>query len=304
MTLHAAGQWLLGYLSPATCNVPCQVGSRRFAGRDFPDPNLSTLGHVLMICLWYGLILAYGALVTYQWAIQPDAEVLTQVDSSGFDPVELFVQAQCTNDPNCGTLNITVNYDPSSACGYLSRPSSLIPPAGQWVTLCFTQSAVLTTLTTGPLAVFGITVDFSKINPGFNATDTFPSLKAQGIVRIYGSTSEGITSLIRVVNLASWQVKTLLIGQSIRVKNNVVTSSSAYASATQYEGKRPNWRSTLVFALSPYVNLVTVQTQGPQFTVWSIFSLVAGWLGIVWVLKALFPYTKPYFVKFFPRAKS
>jgi hypothetical protein len=55
-----------------------------------------------------------------------------------------------------------------------------------------------------------------------------------------------------------------------------------------------------VLNLEQYVNVVTVEKKGAQLQVMRIFSLVAGWLGIVWVLKALFPYAKPYFFKFFP----
>lgn len=317
---------VLAFFSPSTCTVPCRVSSTQCMGYAHPNPDITTTGHVVFSLVWWGIILAYGGLVTWQWAVAPDSESLSQVPSGRLArPPPVWIEAWCTNPPHCGMIQISSNYTmtiggASAACADtpgLRTSDSLLPvssiscagasaasPCVAKATLCYTGQGVVSTNVASAIlpSVAGVQVGFSAINPGFaNA-----SLKAQGVVRVVAAAGVSASDVIRVVNMDRWQVKSLVLGQSVRQRKDgtLLAETQLYPIATQYEGRRATMAATLIVALGPYADVVTVESKAPSLTAMSLFSLAAGWLGVVWVLKATAPYvTVPLMLKLFKKTK-
>lgn len=218
-------------------------------------------------------------------------------------PLYLDIQISCSNPPNCGPISLSVNYSGTTVASWCDASPMKIFNNGNDsvvtavnVPLCYFGEKVFTTYTKGDLDVAGVVVDFFLINPGYNKStgaDVWQKdLRAQGIVKVFrggtlvspfferGSNS-AVNSLsnqeqqqqqpIRVVNIDSWQVKSLVLSQILNKAEGTAIPNSAIDDipqpcdvAVQYEGRRPSWRANLVIFHAAYGTILT-RSRSPDY---------------------------------------
>ena len=298
----------LAFFTTSTARVIAQVTPDMAIVETYASPKLSLCGHLVLGCLYFLLTGTYASFIFYQWGTRPPTQTFSQVPSAPFGGIPIYVTAECSNTPFCGNVTITSNYSVSrtAACAATSGQASVIvtdplalrqTPLPLNTSLCFTGEQVFTTDVTTPISIAGVIVDFSAVNPGMNKALNVadPTMKAVGVVKVFDSRNG---DLLRIINLDSWQVKTLVMGVSVNKVLGVVKTdeTTPFPIAVQYEGKRPNWRATLIITLAPYVNLVS-STKTPNYT---ILGEIGSVFGASLIAMMLLSYVEPLVVKVCP----
>lgn len=263
---------------------------------DAPSSDISLVGHSFIAFSFVGLVIAYIIFSIIAFVDRPEVEVFSQQRITNFPAVTVGITSECSNPPNCNTMKLLANYSNvasgSSPCfgqglaiAYPNSSQLVNPKFNSDVLLCYVGDQSFTTFTTQPLAIQGVTVDM-VLNPG----DTDPTLKASGSITV--STKDG--RLNRLVNLDTWQIKTLVLGMNVKRRDEEIVEQTLYPIAIQYDGKRPNWRATLIVALNPVANVYDVSRPGTALDVFSSIggaaSLIgAGLLMLTPVFRWLFP---------------
>jgi hypothetical protein len=243
------------------------------------DPEISLCGHACLSLTWLVLVVAYTVVALYAFFTRPEVDTFSQAMTSEFGPVPLRLELGCTNAPFCGNATVAANYtDHQATCG------AVVPALAQEVftgvatgatsdmVLCYTPESLYSVDTKAYFTVPGLQVDFSAINPGvLEANKT-----ASASVRV--SSPELDPRFRRLVNMESWQVKTLVVGQNVKRRDGAVISRTLFPLAIQYEGKRPNWRATFFVALSPLTNVYDTDRPGELL---DVVASVGGAAGIV-----------------------
>lgn len=247
---------------------------------DVPSSDISLVGHSLLAFSFVGLVIAYTVFSIVAFIDRPEVEVFSQQRITNFPPLSVDITSECSNPPNCKTMTLLANYSRVAADSpclgkgvSIAYPnaSQLVNPAftGSDVVLCYVGDQSFSTATTLPLAIQGVTVDM-VLNPG----EMDPALKASGTITV--STKDG--RLSRLVNLDTWQIKTLVLGMNVRRRDDEIVEQSLYPIAIQYDGKRPNWRATLIIAMNPVANVYDVSRPG---TVLDVISSIGGAAGLI-----------------------
>lgn len=281
------------------------------------NPSISMLGHSVTTVTFVGLVIAYVVVVLFLYFTRPYHEEFMQVPSSEVPPIVLHLRISCTNPPFCGSVSVTINYTDAPHCAPLldsnltgqletvHQLGTLMPPQREVainVPLCHTPDALFSTNTAMPLRIPGVFVDFTAINPGVlrNGTHELSAKERQAqalvsVIAVNQLTNElDENAMRRDLTVDTWQVKTLVVGQTVRMTDGVIASQEPRALGVQYEGGRPSWRATLIISLAPFANVF--DTKRPGSLPGTIGSIGGAWafLGTVFVVlspiwTALFP---------------
>ena len=286
------------YFAPVQSSVIVQATPNDVVADSYPSTDLSTVGHILYALLWICAVGAYSVFVTYQHFTAPDKETFLHEPALEFPPVNLSVNAWCTNRPNCGNLVINADYSSGlGPCGVITSPvrhtytANQAMPGPVHTPLCFTGEHVFSTLNDEPLpAGIGVTIDFDAINPGY-----FTSSGATAVVELRGA-----NGMSRIINLESWQVKSVVVGQAITVKYGQLVKQEPYVIAVQYEGRRPSWRATTVVTLAPYADVTRVIQKRGDMTITGFMGLLGTCCGMAFFMNSLQPWFTDFFLFFFP----
>lgn len=258
-------------LTPAPRGRVEDVNGVAMADTDL-DPEIAYGGHICLGMTFLLTTLAYTAFALFAFFTRPETETFLQLPTSNFGAVPLKIEVGCNNRPNCGNVIVGVNYTGVSGCEGLDANQSSTSIVGSQVgiadavtrQLCFTEQALYSVDTTAYISVPGMQIDFSAVNPGVDKSTTphtaDASLRATGSVRV--TAPEIDAQFRRLVNMDTWQVKTLVLGQNIKRRDGVVVERSLFPISIQYEGKRPNWRATMFIALSPLSNVFDTERPG------------------------------------------
>jgi len=262
---------LVTQLTPAPRGRVEEVNGVAMADTDL-DPEIAYGGHVCLSMTFLLTTLAYTAFALFAFFTRPETETFLQLPTSQFGPVPLQLEVGCNNAPNCGNVIIGVNYTGVDRCAGLDTNVTSTSIANTLVgttapvtrQLCFTEQQLYSVDTTAYIGVTGVQVDFSAINPGINKSTTphsdEPSLRATGSVRVTAPQLDA--AFRRLVNMDTWQVKTLVLGQNVKRRDGVVVERTLFPISIQYEGKRPNWRATMFIALAPLSNVFDTERPG------------------------------------------
>jgi hypothetical protein len=295
----------LAMTTSSTEGVVSKEDKKVATAEDVPSSDISLCGHSILSFLFVGLVVAYTCLSIYAFVERPEVEVFSQQRISNFHPLSIDITTECSNAPNCGpAIKVVANWSgansdnsPYAACAGADRvvaysnTSQLSNPKFSvlGLPLCYVPDQTFTTVTTLPLAINGITVD-TVLNPG----EADPTLKASASITV--STSD--KKLNRLVNLDTWQIKTLVLGMNVKRRDDEIVEQTLYPIAIQYEGKRPNWRATLIVALNQVANVYDVSRPGTPLDVISSIGGAAGLIGAALlfftpVFRCLFPGEAP-----------
>lgn len=262
---------------------------------DVPSSDISLVGHSVIAFLFVSLCIAFTSFSIYAFIDRPEVEVFSQQRISNFPPLPIDITSECSNAPNCNTMTVTANWSNSlgTPCAgkdttiSYSAASQLVKPSFTTsnILLCFVGDQQFTTFTTLPLTIQGVNVDM-VLNPG----EADPTLKASGSVSV--STKDG--RLNRLINLDTWQIKTLVLGMNVKRRDDEIVEQTLYPIAIQYDGKRPNWRATLIIALNPVANVYDLSRPGTVLDVISSIGgaaslIAAGLLLITPMFRCVFP---------------
>lgn len=258
---------------------------------DIPSKDISLVGHSIMAFAFVGLVIAYTCFSVVAFMDRPEVEVFSQQRSSLFPPMSINITSTCSNPPHCKTMTITSNWSGAvsssttfpcaASSGVFAYPnaSQLIKPYFTATTqLCYVADQSFTTATPDPLAIQGINVDMI-LNPG----EVIAAERASGTIVV--STADG--KLNRLVNLDTWQVKTLVLGMTVKRRDDEIVEQSLYPIAIQYDGKRPNWRSSLIISLNQVANVYDVSRPGTALDVISSIGGAAGLIAAVFCFWSL-----------------
>lgn len=294
----------LSMTTSSTEGVVSKEDKKVATAEDVPSSDISLVGHSLLSFLFVGLVVAYTCLSIFAFVERPEVEVFSQQRISNFPPIPIDITSECSNAPNCKTMTFTANWSaaaapasPFAACAGTDQvvsydnASQLINPkfTVSNVPLCYIPDQTFTTFTTAPLKIQGLNVDMI-LNPG----ESDATLKASGSITV--STAD--KKLNRLVNLDTWQIKTLVLGMNVKRRDDVIIEQSLYPIAIQYEGKRPNWRATLIIALNQVANVYDVSRPGTPLDVVSSIGGAAGIIAAVLlfltpVFRCIFPGDEP-----------
>ena len=275
---------ILAKLTPAPRGIVTEENGVAMT-EDGVDPNISLGGHICLSAFFVIAVLAYTILAFVAYFTRPELETFVQLPASQFDAFDVVLEASCSNPPYCGPITITANY--SLAPGCESHGTVVVPfaatvaktPATKQA-LCYADTQLYSVDTANPITVNGLQVDFKGLNPGFDKSTTpetpMPAFRATGSVRVTAPSIDAAFG--RLVNMDTWQVKTLVLGQNIKRRDGIVVSRSVYPITIQYEGKRPVWRSTLFIALAPLANVYDTERPG---TLLDTIASIGGAAGIV-----------------------
>lgn len=292
----------LSMMTSSTEGVVSKEEKKVAVAEDIPSKDISLVGHSIMAFSFVGLVIAYTCFSIYAFIERPEVEVFSQQRTSLFPPMTISVTSQCSNPPNCKTMVFTANWSstPGSTTAPCAASSTVFsyPNASQLINPSFTRTAQLcyvedqrfTTAATTPLTIQGINVDM-VLNPG----DTVPADRASGTITV--STPDN--KLNRLVNLDSWQIKTLVLGMNVKRRDDEIVEQSLYPIAIQYDGKRPNWRASLIISLNQVANVYDVSRPGTVLDVISSIGgaaslIAAGILFLVPVFRFIFPGSDPF----------
>lgn len=236
------------------------------------DPDISYVGHIVLSMIFFLTTVAYTVFALIAFFTRPESETFSQLPASQFDPVPLHLQISCANAPYCGAITVGNNYTGVRDCEAMLGVNTTTYPASLdgagtvtlGRTLCYSEQSVYSVDTTQYFPTTGLQIDFAAINPGINKSTTpetsEPSMKASAAVRVTSPEVDG--GFKRLVNMDTWQVKTLVLGMNVKRRDGVVVSRSLFPMAIQYEGKRPNWRATLFVSLAPLANVYDTDRPG------------------------------------------
>ena len=286
----------LSITTSSTEGVVTKENKKKVAtAEDVPSSDISLLGHSVIAFSFIGLVIAFTIFSILAFNDRPEVEVFSQQRITNFPPLSVDIASECSNPPNCKTMTLLANYSAvaaSSPCAgkgvsiaYANASQLVNPKFSSEVVLCYVGDQAFTTFTTNPLAISGVTVDM-VLNPG----DPDPALKASGSITV--STKDG--RLSRLVNLDTWQIKTLVLGMNVKRRDDEIVEQSLYPIAIQYDGKRPNWRATLIVAMNPVANVYDVSRPGTVLDVISSIGgaasiIAAGLLVLTPVFRCIFP---------------
>ena len=263
------------------------------------SPDLGKAAHWFLAFLFLGTVIAYAFVALYWHFTRPEVESFMQLPASQLDPITVRVTAVCSNPPFCGNVTIAANYtsNVTSGCaGVFPRviheefdASVTGSPVSVILQLCAIEDVIVNPQIRTALPVPGIQVNFAAINPGVDTTTTphtpAPLRKASGSVTI--ESMDGVFS--RTVSMDTWQVKTLVVGQSVMKLEDAVRSQTAFPVAIQYEGGRPNWRSTLLVKLDSFANVYESSRPG------NLLTVIASIGGAVYLVAAVLALIGPMF---------
>ena len=226
-----------------------------------------------------------------------------------------------TTSAKCGASGLTKFVATAATASEANKTANTFA-----LSLCFTGDAIFSASTRLPLAIPGLTVDFAAVNPGqawvfVNGTKTTntvpqPNLTAYGVVEIYdGSGTTALSSdgsdassssspssrrLLRVVTLDSWQIKSAVVTETIYERYGwttvSTTASGTRVAAVQYEGKRPNWRASLVIEMARFVDIET----STQVSFKNAIFAVTGSCGILFIVSTVFNFAQYFLRRVFP----
>jgi hypothetical protein len=231
--------------------------------------DISVGGHICLSLIFVLTVVAYSVLAFLAFFTRPEIEAFSQQPAKNYDAVPIAVEVSCGNAPFCGNITIQSNYSDATTpgCGHIGFKQDLHlaavtgTPIKTPMQACFVADQVFSVDTKKHLPLAGLLIDFSAINPGVNKsavpwTHNVPFFQGAAVVKVVAGTYE------RQVNMESWQVKTLMLGMNVKMRDGVVVSQELYPVAVQYEGKRPNWRATLLINLAPLANVYDTTRPG------------------------------------------
>lgn len=172
----------------------------------------------------------------------------------------------------------------------------------QRVYLCAIPDQPINPTLTSTLPVAGLQVDFSSLNPGVDPATGLVNLSYLAYATVTVSSvvndpaeplTAPVVSFSRSVTMDSRQVKTLLLGQEMTLRDGQVTERRPTAVAIQYEGARAaagpllSWRTTLLIQQAPFINVyskakpgslleVLASIGGAIYVVGSVLTVVGG----------------------------
>lgn len=286
----------LNYFTPQQAAVLTKITPELSASSMAMSPFISRSGHLFLTTV---LVLFVASSATWEFIkffTRDDVVRFSKRSATEVDPISIDVTVYCSNPPNCGNITLSQNYSAAATasfpkCQGLESRFITIQAAdsGQAATtkssfsvpLCYTGEPIYEVNTKLPFQLPGIVVEFSRVNPGESPNQ---NLKAFGVVEV---AFQGRP--IRSVTMDLWQVKSLVLSQYLVNRYNKLESQTPFAEATQYEGKRPTWRASLLIQSSRFVDAqVTTQSTNMQ-AVW----VVTGSCGLVfqfWLLCSLLTY--------------
>lgn len=267
---------LLAMLTPSIEGIVSTQSKAVAVAEDMPSSDINLCGHTLLAVIWVLCFIAYTTFAVISFVERPTVEVFSQQRASLFPKVSVTVNAVCSNPPNCGNIVILANYSSTKQCGssnvavtYTAAQQATNPSVTQTVDLCFTGDQAFSTETTQPLKIQGVQVE-AVLNPGY----TDPTLQASAFITV--STADG--KLNRLTSLDSWQVKTSVLGMTVKRVEGEIVEQSLYPITLVYDGKRPNWRATTVIALAPMASVYDLSRPG---TVLDVISSIGGAMSLV-----------------------
>lgn len=301
----------LWYLTPSKNTTIIPVTESLEVCEPRPSIYLNMAGHALLGLLYVLIIFGYCGFLLYSWVMRPSTDTFSMLSTTSFAPLPLLVEVSCTNYPNCGNFSVISNYSTTPTCGaaggVIDVSTESAAPLSKNVSLCAIGTTQLfDPMGRGPVSIQGIVVEFSAINPGVDKSVVpsgvpDPTLAAQGVVSVYTRTTPNADpQLIAIVNVDSWQIKTLLIEQRVTRQDSVVSSTTAYSGGIQYDGHRPNWRSSLIIQLMPLTQVRDISKPG-----WlSIMGVLGSCATANWIGTLLFLPLIPLIEHVFPSAAT
>ena len=220
----------LSVMTASTEGVVSKEEKKVAVAEDIPSKDISLFGHSVMAFSFVGLVIAYICFSIFAFVERPEVEVFSQQRTSLFPPMDINITSTCSNPPNCNVMSLTSNWSSSIATTAPCSGSSAVidyPPASQLTNpsftastkLCFVEDQSFSTSTTLPLAIQGINVDMI-LNPG----ESDPTERASGTILV--STPDN--KLNRLVNLDTWQIKTLVLGMNIKRRDGEIIEQSLW----------------------------------------------------------------------------
>lgn len=311
--MPSRAETIFSVISPALQPVVKPLTSKVSIAENAPRRSINLVGHGVLTFLYFGGIIAYTVWVLTAFFTRPEVESFSILPARDFPSVSLTISTVCSNQPFCGNITIAQNYtvvagqdggtsqcfrDLLSQAGTspLTRQQILVAGTPQVdpvvVSLCPVADDVFSVETTAYLPLPAVQVDFLAINPGQNKTTGIDDvrLKSTAAVRIDAAAA----GLRRIVNMDTWQVKTLVLETYVQRVDGVIVNQRLLPSTVQYEGKRPNWRATLLIRMDP---LATVSDRTRPGTVVDALASIGG---AVTVITALMVLLVPLFSVVFP----
>ena len=324
------------YMAPIQSSVVIQATNDILVAESYPSPRVSTAGHVFYACLWVFAVAAYSVFVTYQHFTLPDSAAFMHEPANQQPMPEVTVEAWCSRLGQCGKFTIIANY--SDAPAWCQQPASAqfnktfdafddMKQRSWTFPLCYTGESVYSTYNDRHMpGKLGLIVDFESINVSPNlrpdpsvATPVpyvYPPAAAaeKDAARAFealdhhatASTSTAVVRLTgpgglnRTVNLDAWQVKTVVMGQSVTYSNKAYDGATVFPLAVQYEGRRPSLRATAVISLAEFADVTRVEAKKGDTTFRGLMSLLGVMCGMAFMMNSCQIFIEPVIVKLFP----
>jgi len=323
------------YMAPIQSSVVVQATNTTLVAESYPSPRVSTCGHIFYALLWTFAVAAYSVFVTYQHFTLPDAEYFMHEPANQQPMPEVTVEMYCSRVGQCGTFTLTADYTDAPSWCQPKNPrfnrswGAFEHMKGRTWTLplCYTGETVYSTYNDNHMpGKLGLIVDFESINmspnlrpdPSVNtpAPYVYPTARPQSEEEerafaaqdhhAKSSTSTAVVRLTgpnglnRTINLEAWQVKTVVMGQSVMYHQKEYVSSSVFPLAVQYEGRRPSLRATAVVSLAEYADVTRVEVKKGDVTFRGLMTLLGIMCGMAFMMNSCQIFIEPVIVFLFP----
>lgn len=315
------------YFTPVQSSVIVQATDTIVAAETYPSTRLSNLGHVLYALFWISAVAAYSIFVTYQHFTKPDAKNFMHEPAQEHPMVNVSVFAWCSRPGQCGDISVSVDYRNAPTWCRSAPQINKVYDVNTGMTetisvpLCFTSEHVFSTLNDAPMPPeLGVIIDFRDIcavPPCAGTATPYPwrleekpaEAKRDFAAQDHHAKSSGSTGAVRItgpgdlnrtINIETWQVKTVMMGQSVTYDDKMWQESVAYPLAIQYEGRRPSRRATMILNLAPYADVTRIETKKGDTTFVGWMTLLGTMCGMAFFMNSLQCFFEPFFIWVFP----
>lgn len=233
------------------------------------DAAMTVAGHLTLMVLFYGALVAYVAMIIISWLGLPPTVANLVRPSETYPPVALDVTPRCVSG-QCGNITIRVNNsfaDVPQLCrdAYVAAGTPLSYVATNVdsgsthrVLLCRVPDAPLSTNLETTLFTYGVTITFENMTSAglgeivVRASDE-TALRSP---RVSSSSFSG-TPMQKLLSVGNNMIKTFNIGLFVQTTDGTADKLAPYALQYQMEGSRPRLATAtdVVLRLSPFANV-------------------------------------------------